>query len=116
MAHDNDIDGALQQVQARLAAMADALGQDQAESLAAAAVELQRALEPLRRAGRLPPERRRQLAELAADTAAQRESVARASAGLQRAINVLLPGHAPGAAYAADGSQPRQAHSGWTRA
>lgn len=61
--------------------------------------------------GDLPPVLRERLVRAGGAVAAQRESLARATAALDRAIDVLLP---PGGAplYAANGSQTRPASSG----
>jgi hypothetical protein len=48
--------------------------------------------------------------------AAQRESLARASASLDRAIDVLLPGNTERAAYSANGMAERAALGGMIRA
>ena len=48
------------------------------------------------RSGPVPPELRRRLATASGQVAAQRESLARATAALDRAIEVLMPREAPG--------------------
>jgi hypothetical protein len=116
MTHGGDIDTALGQANLRLVGLSDALRRNDADALAGAAAELQRVLPALQRAGRLPASSRRQLAELAAQTAAQREALARAGSALKRAIDTLLPGSVSIAGYAADGLPPRQTRVGWTRA
>lgn len=102
-------------LEARLAALGEALRVHHAEAVASEADALQRALsaavEHLRRsarAGQLPPQLRQRLAVASGRVAAQRESLARASAALDRAIDVLLlPGLAQPSLYSAAGSARR---------
>lgn len=65
------------------------------------------------RAGGVPPSLRRRLALAGGQVAAQREALARATASLDRAIDVLLP-HLPAqpALYSAGGSRARPSSQG----
>jgi hypothetical protein len=60
--------------------------------------------------GSIPEALRRRLAHASATVAAQRESLARATAALDRAIEVLMP--RPGTGYARDGSPERSRNGG----
>jgi hypothetical protein len=123
MAQDTELEQSVARLESRLAALGDALRVHHAETVAREATELQRALaaavEQLRRsarAGQLSPRLRERLALASGHVAAQRESLARASAALDRAIDVLLPSPAPRVAYSAVGLSERPAHSGVMRA
>ena len=85
------------QVEGRLLALGEALGEHRAEAVETEAAELQRALatalEQLRRSardGHLTLPLRQRLALASGRVAAQRESLARASAALDRAIDMHL--------------------------
>lgn len=119
MAQHTELEQAVAQVETHLGALGEALCVHHAEAVAGAALELQRALAAavaqLRRnarAGQLSPQLRQRLALASGHVAAQRESLARASAALDRAIDVLLPSPAPCAGYSAAGLSERQVHSG----
>ena len=119
MAHDTELEQALARVELRLAALGEALRMHDADAVAGEAVALQRALaaamEPLRhgaRGGALPPPLRERLALARGRVAAQHESLARASAALARALDVLLRAAAPRAGYSAAGQNERPAHAG----
>jgi len=93
-----DLDDAIGRVEQALAALGDALKSQDADATGLAADALQQHLQQAvtqvaRAAGRgaLPPVMRRRLALASGQVAAQREAVARASAGLDRAIDILLP-------------------------
>jgi hypothetical protein len=123
MPQHNELEQSVERVESRLSALGEALRVHRAEAVETEAAELQRALaaavEQLRRgarAGQLSPQLRRRLALASGHVAAQRESLARASAALDRAIDVLLPSPTPHAAYSAAGVSERQAHSGMLRA
>lgn len=62
--------------------------------------------------GSVPEALRRRLAHASATVAAQRESLARATAALDRAIDVLMPRPGTGAGYARDGSTERNRNGG----
>ena len=105
-----------------LAALAEALRERDVSRIEFAAGELHRALTVAvdhfagsTRQGPIPPALRRRLMTAGAQVAAQREILARATASLDRAIDVLLPG-APSAVYAAGGLSERAQHSGSTLA
>lgn len=105
-----------------LAALSEALRARDASRIESAAGELHRALAVAvdqfgrcTRQGPIPPALRRRLMAAGAQVAAQREILARATASLDRAIDVLLPG-APSAVYAAGGLSERPQHSGSTLA
>ncbi len=123
MAPNHELEHSVATVESRLMALGEALHLHRAEAVEAEAAELQRALaaavDQLRRsarAGQLTPQLRQRLALASGHVAAQRESLARASAALDRAIDVLLPSPAPRVAYSAAGLSERQAHSGLVRA
>jgi ABC-type transporter Mla subunit MlaD len=108
----------LLQVEQQLSALADAMKKDDPRALEAAAGELHRALaaavDHFRRAARqggVPSALRQRLAIASAQVAAQRESLARATAALDRAIDVLMPGVSADG-YAAGGQALRSLHSG----
>lgn len=100
-------------VEARLNALGDALrGQDPA-AIEMHANELHRALAnavarfaQAARAGQIPPALRTRLVSAGGIVAAQRESLARATAALDRAIDVLLPSE-PSNVYGAHGNAMR---------
>jgi hypothetical protein len=68
---------------------------------------VQRVAQAARQPGGVPPALRRRLAQASGQVAAQRESLARATAALDRAIDVLMPGAPRPAAYAAQGVMAR---------
>ena len=118
-----ELEQSVEKVESRLLALGDALRVHHAEAVEAEAAELQRALaaavDQLRRsarAGQLSPQLRQRLALASGHVAAQRESLARASAALDRAIDVLLPSPSPRVAYSAAGLSERPSHSGLVRA
>jgi hypothetical protein len=104
-------------VELHLQALGDALVAADADAVSTRAQALHRALAQavgaLSRARRdqpLPPELRRRLAVAGGQVAAQRESLARATAALDRAIDVLLPARhaaAPASLYGASGLADR---------
>jgi hypothetical protein len=64
------------------------------------------------RAGGVPPLLRQRLALAGGQVAAQREALARATASLDRAIDVLIPTMAPLGLYSAAGNADRGAKGG----
>ena len=101
----------------QLAVLGQALQGRDAHALQAAADQLVQALESvgpvLREPGVLTPALRRQLAYAVGRVAAHRESLARATASVDRAIEVLLPTPAAAAGtYSAAGYAERPAASG----
>lgn len=111
----------LTRVELQLAELCGALRSNDAQALEAAASELHRALaaaidhfRQAARTGGVPAPLRQRLATATAQVAAQRESLARATAALDRAIDVLIPGAPP--TYTAAGAAARAASSGSMRA
>lgn len=113
-----DLEAPLASVEGRLAALGAALCRNDASAIEHEAAELHRALAAAvdhfaraARQGGVPPVLRQRLAVAGGQVAAQREALARATAALDRAIDVLLPG-LPGSVYAAAGGAERAIHSG----
>jgi hypothetical protein len=111
----------LTRVELQLAELCLALRSNDPQALEAAASELHRALaaaidhfRQAARSGGVPAPLRQRLATATAQVAAQRESLARATAALDRAIDVLIPGTPP--TYTAAGAAARAASSGSMRA
>jgi hypothetical protein len=116
-----DLESALVAVEARLAELGDALKQRDAEATEGASAALHRALSTAvdfagqaARNGGMPPALRRRLAMAGGQVAALRESIARASVSLDKAIEILLPNAAPtqSPVYGAQGNPWRAASSG----
>lgn len=108
----------LDAVETRLAALATALHARDVAAIDIHATELHCALaravshfSAATRNGGAPLALRRRLASASGLVAAQRESLARATAALDRAIDVLMPA-AAGALYTADGAADRTRCSG----
>ena len=104
-------------VETHLASLAEALRERDTLAIDAEAEALHRSLAAAvdhfagaARAGSLPAPLRHRLALAGGQVAAHREALARASASLDRAIDVLLPGG--GSVYTADGSADRPASAG----
>lgn len=113
MRPDADLEAALSAVELGLAALGDALLARDSAGIDRQASELHRALATAvssfahaARHGALPPALRLRLAHASGKVAAQRESLARATAALDRAIDVLMPSEA-GAIYATHGGAER---------
>lgn len=116
-----DLEAPLSRVENELAALTVALRTDDAPALERAAADLHRALasavDQFRQAARrggVPSPMRQRLALASAQVAAQRESLARATASLDRAIDVLLPPAMP--AYGAAGHTLRASSTGAVQA
>jgi hypothetical protein len=112
------LEDSLGHVESRLAALGTALRARDAAAVDLHAVELHRALATAvdeftsaARAGRVPPALRTRLASASGQVAAQRESLARATAALDRAIDVLLPRDA-GGLYSSWGGAERNLRGG----
>ena len=114
-AHD-DLESPVAEVEERLARLGAAMMGQDAAALEAEATELHRALaraiqhfSHAARDGGIPPPLRQRLALASGRVAAQREALARATAALDRAIDVLIPGQGLGAAsvYSATGGADR---------
>jgi hypothetical protein len=92
------LEAAIAAVDAHLAALGEALRASDSTGIDTHATELHRALAHAvdcfaraSRSGGVPPALRRRLASTGGLVAAQRESLARATAALDRAIDVLMP-------------------------
>lgn len=108
----------LAEVESRLAALGSALRSRDAMAIDLHAGELHgalaRAVEHFTSAARngpVPPALRTRLASASGEVAAQRESLARATAALDRAIDVLLP-REPNRLYSSFGAAERGVRSG----
>ena len=108
-------------VEGRLAALARALREHDSRGVDTAAGELQRALaaalDAFNAAGRrgpVPPALRQRLVRASGAVASQRETLARATAALDRAIDILLPRESAG--YTAQGTTAHLSQSGSARA
>ena len=120
--HTPLIDPALEEtlaaVESRLIALGEALRARDAAAIDSHATELHRALAravdhftSAARSGSVPPTLRRRLASASGQVAAQRESLARATAALDRAIEVLMPREVPGL-YSSLGGTDRSIRGG----
>lgn len=94
----SELEAPLAAVEVALIALSDALRERDSHAIERHAGELHRALAhavdrfaTAARGGRVPPALRDRLAAASGQIAAQRESLARATAALDRAIDVLLP-------------------------
>lgn len=117
MSADAELDAALQQLDARLQALSEALRAQHADTVALEAAALQRALATLRRSLRddgsaLTAALRARAARAAGQITAQREAVARRSAAIGRALDLLLPPTATRVAYSVAGLNERGARPG----
>lgn len=115
---DPALESTLSAVELRLLSLGEALRAQDLSSIDLHATELHRALSNAvdhfsraARHGPVPPALRRRLASAGGTVAAQRESLARATAALDRAIDVLLPREAP-VLYGAQGGAERLTRSG----
>jgi plasmid stabilization system protein ParE len=118
-----NLEESVSSVESCLSALAQALCAHNSEQVERQAQELQRtlatAVERLAlaaRAGEVPPPLRQRLAIASGQMAAQRESLARATAALDRAIDVLMPPGAAHVAYSANGVAERVSRSGLAQA
>ncbi|WP_140634895.1 hypothetical protein [Methylibium rhizosphaerae] len=110
------LEGLIARVETHLAALGDALLQRDSQGIETHASELHQALAraldgftQAARQGHVPRPLRHRLAQASGQMAAQRESLARATAALDRAIDVLMPRQHGGGVYSAQGltSGPR---------
>jgi len=115
---DPALEDTLSAVESRLAALGEALRARDSAAIDSHATELHRALARAvdhfthaARKGDVPQPLRRRLARASGQVAAQRESLARATAALDRAIEVLMPREAPGL-YSSAGGNDRGALRG----
>ena len=113
-----ELEATLGAVEAGLAALGVALLEHNSHDIDLQASELHRALaravdhfSRAARQGALPAPLRQRLMRASSQVAAQRESFARATAALDRAIDVLLPREANGL-YSALGASERPTHRG----
>jgi hypothetical protein len=118
---DRTLEAVVADVELRLAGLAQSLLERDGGAIDSAATALQqslgRALDTVRRAARqgaVSPALRQRLIVASGQVAAQRDTLARATAALDRAIDVLLPREA--AVYNARGAAALQANSGLARA
>ena len=109
-----ELEERLSAVESRLTALGNALRSRDPVGIDLHAAELHRALasavtdfSDAARSGRVPAELRTRLATASGQVAAQRESLARATAALDRAIDVLLPQHDNATLYSAYGAPGR---------
>ena len=109
----------LKAVEDQLLALGEALHHQDVGAVDHAAAELHRALAHAvdhfgraARSGGVPPQLRMRLARASGQVAAQREALARATASLDRAIDVLIPRMAPSHLYSAAGANDRQSLPG----
>ncbi len=118
----SDLEAPLVAVEAGLVALGDALRARDSEAIERHAGELHRALAHAvdrfagaAKEGRIPAALRQRLATASGQVAAQRESLARATAALDRAIDVLLPRDAA-SLYGAQGISDRTLRGGAVQA
>lgn len=119
---DAALEVAMSNVESRIAALGEALRARDPEAIDHHATELHRALAravdrftAAARHGVLPAPLRRRLASASGQVAAQRESLARATAALDRAIDVLIPRDSPGL-YSSGGATERERLGGCVQA
>jgi hypothetical protein len=115
-----ELEVALEAVERHLGALGAALRDRDASAIERHAADLHRALalaihrfaHASRHQGGVPQALRQRLAVAGGQVAAQRESLARATAALDRAIDVLMPAPLPAAVYGKAGMTERAATSG----
>ena len=121
--HAAELERPLQMVEDSLAALGGALHRQDMQAVDRVAAQLHAALAAAvdhfaraARSGGVPMPLRRRLAAAGGQVAAQREALARATASLDRAMDVLMPrAMAPAAAlYGASGGADRASSSGGT--
>lgn len=112
--HDPDLESRLRDLERCLHAMGQALSGQTAGAVESAAAELHATLSAavahfVRNAGKagMTAPLRQRLALAGAQVAAQREALARATASMDRAIDVLIPRAAPSSLYSASGGAER---------
>lgn len=114
-----ELEAALQRVEQHLDDLQHALSARNTRSIEAHAGELQKALShaverfaQATRRGPTPPALRRRLGLASAQVAAQRDALARATAAMDRAIDLLMPVPSEAALYSPSGIQhPRGGHA-----
>lgn len=109
----------LQAVEEQLVALGSALHRQDVAAVDAAAAQLHAALAAAvdhftlaARRGSVPAPLRQRLALASGQVAAQREALARATASLDRAIDVLMPRSAPASLYSSHGASERPGSGG----
>ncbi len=109
----------LEAVETQLAALGQALHQQDSSAIDQAAAGLHQALahavdhfSRAARNGGVPRELRQRLAVAGGQVAAQREALARATASLDRAMDVLMPRANVGSLYSAAGGADRAGYAG----
>ena len=114
-----ELEPSVTRLELRLADLAATLCRRDANAIEAAASALHKALaaaiQDFRRAaivGGVPPQLRQRLVSASGQVAAQREALARATASLDRAIDVLLPDTGAPTVYEAHGGAARLGHGG----
>ncbi|MCA0241038.1 MAG: hypothetical protein LCI02_09250 [Proteobacteria bacterium] len=114
-----ELEPPLTELESRLGGLAEALRSNDAQAIESQATELHRALARAvgqfaraAREGAVPGVLRQRLALAGGQVAAQREALARATAALDRAIDVLLPDHPLHGVYGAAGLSERRPGSG----
>ncbi len=119
MQHAAELERPLQVVEERLVALGVALQRQDIEALDHVAAELHDALATAvdhfgraARAGGVPPGLRQRLAAAGGQVAAQREALARATASLDRAIEVLIPRAGGAGLYSSAGETTRSSLPG----
>jgi hypothetical protein len=118
------LEAALDSVERSLGALGTALRERDAAAVERHAGELHRALaaaiqrlgQASRQPSGVPQALRLRMAAVGGQVAAQRENVARASAAIERGIEVLMPTTAPLAMYGQGGHSERSATSGCVHA
>ena len=120
---NSDLEPLLAAIESRLGELAGAMRADDLNQIEASATALHRALAHaaghFARAanhGGVPAPLRRRFAAAGAQVAAQRESLARATAALDRAMDALMPGMGtrPASVYSAHGSATHERPGGCT--
>lgn len=114
------LEEAIGSIEHRLAALGGALCNRDAAAVESHAQELQRALvgavqrlsHAVRQPGGVPPALRQRLSAATGQVAAQRESLARANAALDRAIDVLMPDRVAAGPYVRAGNARHAASPG----
>jgi hypothetical protein len=115
-----DLEAHIAQIEQRLAALGAALRDRNAIAIESDALALQRALASsihrftaaARQAGGVPLPLRHRLSMISGQVNAQRETIVRASAALDRAMQVLMPADGAATGYAIDGARTRQSTTG----
>ncbi|NML14900.1 hypothetical protein [Azohydromonas caseinilytica] len=119
-----ELEGTLAVLEANLMGLSDSLRDHDAAAMERQAEQLHQALatavhrfaQAARSGASVPPALRLRLARAGSQVAAQREALARATAALDRAIDVLLPGLNTGSVYGTSGSADRPGRSGMVQA